>query len=118
MCFQDDQLCPAKHLLQLYCSLSTCYTLLMPGSQHLGIWSFWIDCKHAVIQKTTEILSVVCVQAMEAGQSRSGPLLRRPVRTQAVVNQSDMYTHVLLVFTEKKAKEARQPSLGLGFPRQ
>ncbi|KAJ1068217.1 hypothetical protein K5549_015437 [Capra hircus] len=88
------------------------------GSQHLGIWSFWIDCKHAVIQKTTEILSVVCVQAMEAGQSRSGPLLRRPVRTQAVVNQSDMYTHVLLVFTEKKAKEARQPSLGLGFPRQ
>ncbi|XP_052516335.1 regulator of MON1-CCZ1 complex-like [Budorcas taxicolor] len=71
-------------------------------SQHLGIWSFWIDCKHAVIQKTTEILSVVCVQAMEAGQSRSGPLLRRPVRTQAVVDHSDMYTHVLSVFTEKK----------------
>ncbi|KAG5195631.1 hypothetical protein JEQ12_011926 [Ovis aries] len=40
--------------------------------------------------------------AMEAGQSRSGPLLRRPVRTQAVVDQSDMYTHVLSVFTEKK----------------
>nr|XP_025129316.1 regulator of MON1-CCZ1 complex isoform X5 [Bubalus bubalis] len=40
--------------------------------------------------------------AVEAGQSRSGPLLRRPVRTQAVVDQSDMYTHVLSVFTEKK----------------
>uniref|UniRef100_A0AC11CTG7 Uncharacterized protein n=1 Tax=Ovis aries TaxID=9940 RepID=A0AC11CTG7_SHEEP len=40
--------------------------------------------------------------AMEAGQSRSVPLLRRPVRTQAVVDQSDMYTHVLSVFTEKK----------------
>ena len=89
-----------------------------PGSQHLGIWSFWIDYKHAVIQKTTEILSVVCVQAMEAGQSRSGPLLRRPVRTQAVVDQSDMYTHVLSVFTEKKVGEARQPPLGLEFPRQ
>ncbi|CAN0191691.1 unnamed protein product [Rangifer tarandus platyrhynchus] len=40
--------------------------------------------------------------AVEAGQSRSGLLLRRPVRTQAVVDQSDMYTHVLSVFTEKK----------------
>ncbi|XP_058133534.1 regulator of MON1-CCZ1 complex isoform X2 [Dasypus novemcinctus] len=40
--------------------------------------------------------------AVEAGQSRSSPLLRRPVRTQAVVDQSDMYTHVLSVFTEKK----------------
>ncbi|KAJ8776572.1 hypothetical protein J1605_015161 [Eschrichtius robustus] len=40
--------------------------------------------------------------ALEAGQSRSGPLLRRPARTQAVVDQSDMYTHVLSAFTEKK----------------
>ncbi|XP_020824408.1 regulator of MON1-CCZ1 complex [Phascolarctos cinereus] len=36
------------------------------------------------------------------GQSRSNPLLKRPVRTQAVIDQSDMYTHVLSVFTEKK----------------
>ena len=89
-----------------------------PGSRHLGIWSFGVDCKHAITQKMPEILSVVCVQAVEAGQSRSGPLLRRPVRTQAVVDQSDMYTHVLSVFTEKKVGEARQPPLGLGFPRQ
>ncbi|KAK2506602.1 hypothetical protein MC885_012984, partial [Smutsia gigantea] len=40
--------------------------------------------------------------AVEAGQSRSSPLLKRPVRTQAVVDQSDLYTHVLSVFTEKK----------------
>ncbi|XP_019402577.1 PREDICTED: uncharacterized protein C18orf8 homolog isoform X2 [Crocodylus porosus] len=40
--------------------------------------------------------------AVEAGQSRSNPLLKRPVRTQAVIDQSDMYTHVLSVFTEKK----------------
>lgn len=40
--------------------------------------------------------------ALEAGQSRSSPLLKRPVRTQAVIDQSDMYTHVLSVFTEKK----------------
>ncbi|XP_006903114.1 PREDICTED: uncharacterized protein C18orf8 homolog isoform X3 [Elephantulus edwardii] len=40
--------------------------------------------------------------AVEAGQSRSNPLLRKPVRTQAVVDQSDMYTHVLSVFSENK----------------
>ncbi|XP_074843389.1 regulator of MON1-CCZ1 complex isoform X2 [Carettochelys insculpta] len=39
---------------------------------------------------------------VEAGQSRSNPPLKRPVRTQAVIDQSDMYTHVLSVFTEKK----------------
>ncbi|KAF6089199.1 regulator of MON1-CCZ1 [Phyllostomus discolor] len=42
------------------------------------------------------------MMAVEAGQSRSSPLLRRPARTQAVVDQSDMYTHVLSAFTEKK----------------
>nr|XP_014426016.1 regulator of MON1-CCZ1 complex isoform X3 [Pelodiscus sinensis] len=39
---------------------------------------------------------------VETGQSRGNPLLKRPVRTQAVIDQSDMYTHVLSVFTEKK----------------
>ena len=33
------------------------------------------------------------VQAVEAGQSRSGPLLRRPVRTQAVVSALDEALH-------------------------
>ncbi|KAH0517402.1 hypothetical protein LTLLF_121065 [Microtus ochrogaster] len=40
--------------------------------------------------------------AVEAGQSRSNPPLRRPVRTQAVVDQSDVYTHVLSPFVENK----------------
>ncbi|XP_011911532.1 PREDICTED: uncharacterized protein C18orf8 homolog isoform X4 [Cercocebus atys] len=40
--------------------------------------------------------------AVEAGQSRSSPLLKRPVRTQAVLDQSDVYTHVLSAFVEKK----------------
>ncbi|KAL2778212.1 regulator of MON1-CCZ1 complex isoform 5 [Daubentonia madagascariensis] len=40
--------------------------------------------------------------AAEAGQSRSNPLLKRPVRTQAVLDQSDVYTHVLSAFVEKK----------------
>ncbi|XP_029446993.1 regulator of MON1-CCZ1 complex [Rhinatrema bivittatum] len=40
--------------------------------------------------------------AVEAGQSRGNPPLKRPLRTQAVIDQSDMYTHVLSVFTEKK----------------
>ncbi|XP_051878697.1 regulator of MON1-CCZ1 complex isoform X2 [Pristis pectinata] len=40
--------------------------------------------------------------AMESGASRSSSTQKRPVRTQAVIDQSDMYTHVLSVFTEKK----------------
>ncbi|XP_066482521.1 regulator of MON1-CCZ1 complex isoform X1 [Tiliqua scincoides] len=40
--------------------------------------------------------------ALETGQSRSNPPPKRPIRTQAVIDQSDMYTHVLSVFTEKK----------------
>ncbi|KAM7175845.1 regulator of MON1-CCZ1 complex [Macrochelys suwanniensis] len=40
---------------------------------------------------------------VETGQSRGNPPLKRPIRTQAVIDQSDMYTHVLSVFTEKEA---------------
>ncbi|XP_047382053.1 regulator of MON1-CCZ1 complex isoform X5 [Sciurus carolinensis] len=40
--------------------------------------------------------------AVEAGQSRSNPPLKRPTRTQAVVDQSDVYTHVLSPFAENK----------------
>lgn len=43
-------------------------------------------------------------QAMEAGPSRSSTTYKRPVRTQAVIDQSDMYTHVLSDFTEKVNK--------------
>uniref|UniRef100_A0A8C8K3L1 Mic1 domain-containing protein n=1 Tax=Oncorhynchus tshawytscha TaxID=74940 RepID=A0A8C8K3L1_ONCTS len=40
--------------------------------------------------------------AMESGPSRGSAARERPVRTQAVIDQSDMYTHVLSSFTEKK----------------
>ncbi|KAG8442188.1 hypothetical protein GDO86_011112 [Hymenochirus boettgeri] len=40
--------------------------------------------------------------AVETSQGRSNALLRRPVRGQAVIDQSDMYTHVLSVFTDTK----------------
>ena len=49
MCFQDDQLCPAKHLLQLYWSLSTCYTLLMPrltASRNLVFLDWLQTCRY------------------------------------------------------------------------
>uniref|UniRef100_A0A3B5KUC5 Uncharacterized protein n=1 Tax=Xiphophorus couchianus TaxID=32473 RepID=A0A3B5KUC5_9TELE len=40
--------------------------------------------------------------AVESGPSRGGGAQKRPVRTQAVIDQSDMYTHVLSAFTERK----------------
>jgi hypothetical protein len=52
-------------------------------------------------------------QAVEAGQSRSNPPLKRPVRTQAVVDQSDVYTHVLSAFTENKVHYSFPASSGL-----
>ncbi|MEQ2158723.1 hypothetical protein GOODEAATRI_015345 [Goodea atripinnis] len=39
---------------------------------------------------------------MESGPSRGAAAQKRPVRTQAVIDQSDMYTHVLSSFTERK----------------
>uniref|UniRef100_A0A673AYP0 Uncharacterized protein n=1 Tax=Sphaeramia orbicularis TaxID=375764 RepID=A0A673AYP0_9TELE len=40
--------------------------------------------------------------AMESGASRGSAAQKRPIRTQAVIDQSDMYTHVLSAFTERK----------------
>uniref|UniRef100_A0A1A8HJE6 Chromosome 18 open reading frame 8 n=1 Tax=Nothobranchius korthausae TaxID=1143690 RepID=A0A1A8HJE6_9TELE len=40
--------------------------------------------------------------AMESGPGRGSAAQKRPVRTQAVIDQSDMYTHVLSAFTERK----------------
>ncbi|XP_037135517.1 regulator of MON1-CCZ1 complex [Syngnathus acus] len=40
--------------------------------------------------------------AVEAGPTRGGIVHKRPVRSQAVIDQSDMYTHVLSTFTERK----------------
>ncbi|XP_077411201.1 regulator of MON1-CCZ1 complex [Vanacampus margaritifer] len=40
--------------------------------------------------------------AVEAGPTRGGVVHKRPIRSQAVIDQSDMYTHVLSAFTERK----------------
>ncbi|TSL40939.1 hypothetical protein Baya_7018 [Bagarius yarrelli] len=40
--------------------------------------------------------------AMDSGPSRLSNSSKRPIRTQAVIDQSDMYTHVFSAFTEKK----------------
>ncbi|XP_019745566.1 regulator of MON1-CCZ1 complex [Hippocampus comes] len=40
--------------------------------------------------------------AVEAGPARGGVPHKRPIRSQAVIDQSDMYTHVLSAFTERK----------------
>ncbi|KAM7369561.1 hypothetical protein PAMP_010878 [Pampus punctatissimus] len=40
--------------------------------------------------------------AMESGPGRGNAAQKRPIRTQAVIDQSDMYTHVLSSFTERK----------------
>nr|XP_057916568.1 regulator of MON1-CCZ1 complex-like isoform X1 [Doryrhamphus excisus] len=40
--------------------------------------------------------------AMESGPARGSAAQKRPIRTQAVIDQSDMYTHVLSAFTERK----------------
>ncbi|TWW70601.1 hypothetical protein D4764_17G0000840 [Takifugu flavidus] len=40
--------------------------------------------------------------AMGSGPGRGGAAQKCPVRTQAVIDQSDMYTHVLSSFTERK----------------
>eukprot|EP00063_Salmo_salar_P061945 XP_014036780.1 PREDICTED: uncharacterized protein C18orf8-like isoform X4 [Salmo salar] len=43
-----------------------------------------------------------CKMATESGPSRGSAARERPVRTRAVIDQSDMYTHVLSSFSEKK----------------
>ncbi|KAJ1191162.1 hypothetical protein NDU88_000478 [Pleurodeles waltl] len=40
--------------------------------------------------------------AVESGQNRGSSLMKRSPQTQAIIDQSDMYTHVLSVFTEKE----------------
>lgn len=40
--------------------------------------------------------------AVESGQNRGSSLMKRSPQTQAIIDQSDMYTHVLSLFTEKE----------------
>uniref|UniRef100_A0A8C4JBI2 Regulator of MON1-CCZ1 n=1 Tax=Dromaius novaehollandiae TaxID=8790 RepID=A0A8C4JBI2_DRONO len=83
--------------------LSVCSQMLSePGRGSLSVIATVFDKLNHEYKKYLEAEQSYTM-VVEAGQSRSNPLLKRPVRTQAVIDQSDMYTHVLSVFTEKKA---------------
>nr|XP_025978578.1 regulator of MON1-CCZ1 complex isoform X2 [Dromaius novaehollandiae] len=82
--------------------LSVCSQMLSePGRGSLSVIATVFDKLNHEYKKYLEAEQSYTM-VVEAGQSRSNPLLKRPVRTQAVIDQSDMYTHVLSVFTEKK----------------
>ncbi|XP_062426207.1 regulator of MON1-CCZ1 complex isoform X1 [Rhea pennata] len=82
--------------------LSVCSQMLSePGRGSLSVIATVFDKLNHEYKKYLEAEQSYTM-VVETGQSRSNPLLKRPVRTQAVIDQSDMYTHVLSIFTEKK----------------
>ncbi|XP_067146733.1 regulator of MON1-CCZ1 complex isoform X3 [Apteryx mantelli] len=82
--------------------LSVCSQMLSePGRGSLSVIATVFDKLNHEYKKYLEAEQSYTM-VVEAGQSRNNPPLKRPVRTQAVIDQSDMYTHVLSVFTEKK----------------
>uniref|UniRef100_A0A8B9S3X6 Regulator of MON1-CCZ1 n=1 Tax=Apteryx owenii TaxID=8824 RepID=A0A8B9S3X6_APTOW len=82
--------------------LSVCSQMLRePGRGSLSVIATVFDKLNHEYKKYLEAEQSYTM-VVEAGQSRNNPPLKRPVRTQAVIDQSDMYTHVLSVFTEKK----------------
>uniref|UniRef100_A0A671NPD9 Uncharacterized protein n=1 Tax=Sinocyclocheilus anshuiensis TaxID=1608454 RepID=A0A671NPD9_9TELE len=82
--------------------LSVCSQMLTGGDK--GILSVVATVFDKLNQVYKEYLDAeqAYTAAMESGPSRSSTSYKRPVRTQAVIDQSDMYTHVLSDFTEKK----------------
>uniref|UniRef100_A0A672LY72 Uncharacterized protein n=1 Tax=Sinocyclocheilus grahami TaxID=75366 RepID=A0A672LY72_SINGR len=82
--------------------LSVCSQMLTGGEK--GILSVVATVFDKLNQVYKEYLDAeqAYTAAMESGPSRSSTSYKKPVRTQAVIDQSDMYTHVLSDFTEKK----------------
>ncbi|KAK6491090.1 regulator of MON1-CCZ1 complex-like [Huso huso] len=82
--------------------VSVCFQLLNGSDKgNLSVIATVFDKLNQVYKEYLEAEQSYTV-AVETGQSRGNPAQKRPVRTQAVIDQSDMYTHVLSVFTEKK----------------
>ncbi|XP_006633921.1 regulator of MON1-CCZ1 complex [Lepisosteus oculatus] len=82
--------------------LSVCSQMLIGGERgSLPVIATVFDKLNQVYKEYLEAEQSYTM-AVESGQSRGNPSLKRPVRTQAVIDQSDMYTHVLSIFTEKK----------------
>ncbi|MBN3284617.1 RMC1 protein, partial [Polyodon spathula] len=82
--------------------MSVCFQMLNgPDKSNLSVIATVFDKLNQVYKEYLEVEQSYTM-AVETGQSRGNPAQKRPVRTQAVIDQSDMYTHVLSVFTEKK----------------
>uniref|UniRef100_A0A7N6BYH1 Mic1 domain-containing protein n=1 Tax=Anabas testudineus TaxID=64144 RepID=A0A7N6BYH1_ANATE len=82
--------------------LSVCSQLLEGGEKgSLPVVATVFDKLNQVYKDYLEAEQSYTV-AMETGPSRGSAAQKRPVRTQAVIDQSDMYTHVLSSFTERK----------------
>ncbi|NXS44283.1 RMC1 protein, partial [Balaeniceps rex] len=122
--FQPDIIISASegYLWSLQVKLEPVVNLLLDKGKLMDFLLQRKECKMVILSPERGSLSVIATvfdklnheykkyleaeqsytMVVEAGLSRSNPLLKRPVRTQAVIDQSDMYTHVLSVFTEKK----------------
>uniref|UniRef100_G3N758 Regulator of MON1-CCZ1 n=1 Tax=Gasterosteus aculeatus aculeatus TaxID=481459 RepID=G3N758_GASAC len=82
--------------------LSVCSQILAGGERgSLPVVAVVFDKLNQVYKEYLEAEQTYSA-AMEAGPSRGSAAHKRPIRTQAVVDQSDMYTHVLSPFTEGK----------------
>ncbi|KAJ8375544.1 hypothetical protein SKAU_G00061240 [Synaphobranchus kaupii] len=82
--------------------LSVCSQMLSGGEKgNLPVVATVFDKLNQVYKEYLEAEQSYTM-AMESAPSRGSAAHRRPVRTQAVIDQSDMYTHVLSVFTERK----------------
>ncbi|XP_038853519.1 regulator of MON1-CCZ1 complex-like isoform X1 [Salvelinus namaycush] len=82
--------------------LSVCAQMLNGGDKGgLPVVATVFDKLNQVYKEYLEAEQTYTV-ATESGPSRGSAARERPVRTQAVIDQSDMYTHVLSSFSEKK----------------
>ncbi|KAF7708008.1 regulator of MON1-CCZ1 complex [Silurus meridionalis] len=82
--------------------LSVCSQILTGGEKgNLPVVATVFDKLNQVYKEYLEAEQAY-TQAMESGPSRLSNSYKKPVRTQAVIDQSDMYTHVFSAFTEKK----------------
>lgn len=82
--------------------LSVCSQMLVGGDKgNLPVVATVFDKLNQVYKEYLEAEQAYTL-AMESGPSRFSNSSKRPVRTQAVIDQSDMYTHVFSTFTEKK----------------
>ncbi|XP_067833784.1 regulator of MON1-CCZ1 complex isoform X2 [Heptranchias perlo] len=78
-----------------------CHMLSAAGRSSLPVIAIIFDKLNQVYKEYLEAEQNYTL-AMESGASRNSSTQKKPVRTQSVIDQSDMYTHVLSVFTEQK----------------